>query len=64
MLLETQSGKHENSDLFDVVKVGAFAIVPKSRSTHLTVDGEVVAREPLLMQVHRGLLRVVMAPQL
>lgn len=63
MLLATQTGKHETSELFDVIKVGAFAITPKSRGTHLTVDGEEVAREPVLVQVHRGLLRVVMAPQ-
>jgi diacylglycerol kinase family enzyme len=61
MVLQTQSGAHEKSDLFSCTKVGAFAILPASQGTHLEVDGEVVAFEPLLLQVHPGVLRVVKA---
>ena len=59
MFLQTLSGAHETSPLFKTVKVGAFAILPdKSKVTQLTVDGEEVAFEPLLLEVHRGLISV------
>ena len=64
MILQTQSGAHETSPLFQTVKVGAFAILPdNSRATHLTVDGEEVAFEPLFLEVHQGLLTVVQAAE-
>jgi diacylglycerol kinase family enzyme len=62
MVLQTQSGAHETSPLFETVKIGAFGIIPdSSKSTHVVVDGEEVAFEPLFLEVHAGLLTVVQA---
>ena len=64
MLLQTQTGAHKDSPMFVHHKVGAFAIHPDTSvgaPTWLSVDGEVVPMEPLLVEVHRGLLRMVCA---
>ena len=64
LFLQTDSGAHESSPQMQVTKVAAFAIIPESHNTHLTVDGEEVACEPLLAEIHKGLLRVVCAPDM
>lgn len=64
MLQLTQTGAHKDSPLFEHRKVGAFAIHPDTSvggPTWLSVDGEVVPMEPLLLEVHKGLLRMVCA---
>jgi diacylglycerol kinase family enzyme len=61
MILETQAGKHENSPLFDMVRVGAIIIEPYGNTTNLSVDGEKVLNERLTLEVHRRLLTFVCA---
>ena len=63
MILATQSGKHADSPLFETTRVAALAFFPEGASTRLTLDGELIAMEPLLMEVHQGLLSVVAAPK-
>jgi hypothetical protein len=65
VFLQTQSNKLQECSLVSKVSVGAFAIQPDTSvgsPTWLTVDGEAVAMEPLLLEVHKGLLRIVCAP--
>ena len=62
MILQTQSGEHVQSPLFETTKVSAFAIFPQGKTTRLTLDGELIALEPVLMEVHKGLLTVLAAP--
>jgi hypothetical protein len=65
VLLQIQSNKLHESSLVTRVSMGAIAFQPDESvgtPTWLTVDGEVVPMEPMLLEVHKGLLRLICAP--
>lgn len=62
LLLDAAEGKHKDASFLHMTRVAALVIEPLGTGTWMTVDGEVVAYEPIYLEVHQGLLNVVTAP--
>ncbi|KDD75296.1 hypothetical protein H632_c760p0, partial [Helicosporidium sp. ATCC 50920] len=62
MLYEAEHGRHLR--FVRCQKVKAIALVPKCTDTWVVVDGEAAALEPIFVEVHPSLCRVIVSPEL
>lgn len=60
--VKAQQGGHVSEDCVTLNKVRAMVFEPRDSSTCLMLDGEVVPAAPIFLEVHQGLIRVLINP--